>query len=127
MSAAPIAMPARGLSDDEILQLMTEAARGDAHWREGRVWALVFDAGHDVTDLLKRVYGKFFHENALNPSAFPSLRKFETEVVSMAAALLGGDAEVVGNITSGGTESILLAVKTARDWARKHRPWVRRA
>src|SRR5439155_17190810 len=60
---------------------------------------------------------KYFSENALNPLAFPSLRRFETEVVAMSASLLG-DANAAGSMTSGGTESILMAVKTARDWAR---------
>jgi glutamate/tyrosine decarboxylase-like PLP-dependent enzyme len=64
----------------------------------------------------------FFSENGLNPTAFPSLRKFETEVVRMALSLLNGDGETVGNMTSGGTESILMAVKTARDWARGKYP-----
>jgi sphinganine-1-phosphate aldolase len=64
----------------------------------------------------------FFHENALNPTAFPSLRQFESEVTAMAADMLGGDEHVVGNLTSGGSESVMMAVKTARDWARKARP-----
>jgi glutamate/tyrosine decarboxylase-like PLP-dependent enzyme len=60
----------------------------------------------------------------LNPAAFPSLRKFETEIVAMAASLLG-DENAVGTVTSGGTESLLMAVKTARDWARKNRPEIK--
>ena len=64
----------------------------------------------------------FFSENGLNPTAFPSLRELETQVVAMVASLLNGDGEVVGNMTSGGTESLLMAVKTAREWARAHRP-----
>ncbi|MCP4722166.1 MAG: aspartate aminotransferase family protein, partial [Desulfobacteraceae bacterium] len=57
--------------------------------------------------------------NGLNPMAFQSLKRFETEVVRMTADLLNGDDEVVGIMTSGGTESCLLAVKTYRDMARK--------
>ena len=64
----------------------------------------------------------FLHENALNPLVFPSLRKFETEIVSMVADMLHGGVECVGNVTSGGTESILTAVKTYRDRARKLYP-----
>ena len=60
----------------------------------------------------------FMHENALNPMVFPSLRRFETEIVSMVANMLHGNSAVVGNVTSGGTESILMAVKTYRDRAR---------
>lgn len=79
-----------------------------------------------MTAIAKEAYSLYFSENGLNPGAFPSLRRFETEVISMAAGLLGGDENVVGNMTSGGTESILMAVKTARDWARANRPQVRR-
>jgi len=64
----------------------------------------------------------FFSENALNPTVFPSLRRMETEVVAMTAALLGGDEHTVGNMTSGGTESLLMAVLTAREWGRAHKP-----
>ena len=63
-------------------------------------------------------------ENALNPMVFPSLRRFKTEVVAMAAHMLHGDGAVVGNVTSGGTESILMAVKTYRDRARSLFPHI---
>jgi glutamate/tyrosine decarboxylase-like PLP-dependent enzyme len=79
---------------------------------------LVYHAGDRVAELLKEAYTMFFSENALNPMAFPSLQRFEAEVVSMTSALLGGDTDTAGNMTSGGTESILMAVKTAREWAR---------
>ncbi|MCA9564903.1 MAG: aspartate aminotransferase family protein, partial [Myxococcales bacterium] len=64
---------------------------------------------------------EYLSENGLDPTSFPSVVKFETEVISMAAAHLGGDDAVVGNFTSGGTESCILAVKTARDYARAER------
>lgn len=83
--------------------------------------SLVFDPGDEIRDFVKQAYTRFFSENALNPSAFPSLRRFENEVVAMTAQLLGGDAAVVGNMTSGGSESILMAVKAARDWAKATR------
>ena len=89
---------------------------------------MVYYADEDILDLLKQAYTLFFSENGLNPTAFPSLRKFETEVVAMTARLLGGgDETVVGNMTAGGTDSILAAVKTARDWAAVHRPQAQQA
>ena len=66
----------------------------------------------------------FMHENALNPLVFPSLRQFEVETVAMVANMLHGDSQCVGSITSGGTESILMAVKTYRDRARKLYPHI---
>lgn len=114
-------LPERGLEADEILDTLRALRLDDVDWEEGRVWSLVFHAGDEISAFLKEAYSLYFSENALNPSAFPSLRRMETEVVSMTASLLGGDANTVGNMTSGGTESILMAVKTAREWARTNR------
>lgn len=68
--------------------------------------------------LVKMFFHAFMHENALSPMVFPSLCRFETEIVAMVADMLHGDGAVVGSVTSGGTESILMAVKTYRDRAR---------
>ncbi|MCA9711771.1 MAG: aspartate aminotransferase family protein [Myxococcales bacterium] len=114
-------LPPHGHPADDVLAAMDEAASDDARWREGKTMSLVFHPGDEVSDFVKRAYTRFFSENALNPSAFPSLRRFENEVVAMSAQLLGGDAQVVGNMTSGGSESILMAVKAARDWAAAER------
>ncbi len=51
-------------------------------------------------------------------------RRFENEVVSMTAAMLNGDSHVTGSLTSGGTESVLMAMKTYRDRARAHMPHI---
>jgi len=114
--------PAGRRSKEAVLAEMRAARDHDVRWRSGRVFGLIYHAGDEIEDLLQEAFTLFFAENGLNPAAFPSLRKFETEVVAMTASLLGGDDEVVGTMTSGGTESLLLAVKTARDWARTHRP-----
>jgi sphinganine-1-phosphate aldolase len=121
-----IPFPVRGQSKDDILAEMRAARDHDVRWRNGRVFGLVYQLSDEVEALLQEAYTLFFAENGLNPAAFPSLRKFESEVVAMTASLLGGDEHVVGTLTSGGTESLLMAVKTARDWARHHRPEVRR-
>jgi len=104
---------------------MRAARDHDIKWEQGRVFGLVYHISDEIDNLLKEAFTMFFAENGLNPTAFPSLRKFETEVVAMTAALLGGDQNVCGNITTGGTESLLMAVKTARDWSRVHRPGIR--
>ena len=117
--------PSTGKTKDEVLAAMRAARDHDVQWQKGRAFSLVFHAGKDVDDLLKEASLLFFSENGLNPTAFPSLRKFETEIVAMAASLLGGGDQAAGTVTSGGTESLLMAVKTARDWARKNRPEVK--
>jgi glutamate/tyrosine decarboxylase-like PLP-dependent enzyme len=75
--------------------------------------------------MLKKASAMFFSKNALSPMAFPSLKKFETEVISMAVDLFGGDNRCCGSMTSGGTESLLMAVKTYRDWAREKHPHIK--
>jgi sphinganine-1-phosphate aldolase len=83
-----------------------------------------YPAGDDVLEVAKEAYVEFFSTNALLPSLFPSLAKFERDVISMTAHLLHGQ-EAVGSITSGGTESILMGVKSARDRSRVHHPRIR--
>ncbi len=122
MSENRIQLSPKGKPKQDILATMQALREKDVKWREGKVFSLVFYAGDEVTDILKEAYLMFFSENGLNPTAFPSLRELETQVVAMVASLLNGDGEVVGNMTSGGTESLLMAVKTAREWARVHQP-----
>jgi glutamate/tyrosine decarboxylase-like PLP-dependent enzyme len=120
-----IRFPATGVPRSELRCQMEALRDRDVRWREGKVFGLVYDGGEEVDALVQEAHNLFHAENGLNPMAFPSLRRFETEVVGMALDLLGGGSESCGNMTSGGTESLLMAVKTARDWARVHRPEVR--
>ncbi|HEY58968.1 MAG TPA: aspartate aminotransferase family protein [Anaerolineae bacterium] len=113
-----VPLPAKGVPKDTLLGLMREMKARDAPWREGKVFSMVYYVDDELTEVLKAASALFFSENALNPTAFPSIRQMETEVVAMTAALLGGDEETVGTLTSGGTESLLMTVKTARDWGR---------
>ncbi len=97
---------------------MRQMRSEDANWKDGRTFSLVYYAGDDVSNLLKAAYNEFIAENGLSPLAFPSLRRFEAEVLRICADLFHGDAEVCGTMTSGGSESVLMAVKTAREWAK---------
>ncbi|MEL6867577.1 MAG: aspartate aminotransferase family protein [Bacteroidota bacterium] len=114
----------KGIDRQSLLSQMAEMKSADVQWQQGKAFSYVYYAGEEVLEVVKEAYQLFFSENALNPTAFESLRRMENEVLSMAARLFGGDEEVVGSMTSGGTESILMAVKTAREWAKKHRPEV---
>jgi sphinganine-1-phosphate aldolase len=113
-----ITIPHRGVPRDELLQRMKSFRGNDADWRDGRTFSLVYHAGEEHEETLKQAYELYFSENALNPMAFQSLKRMDAEVVRMAAAMVSGGPDVVGTMTSGGTESILLAVKSARDRAR---------
>jgi sphinganine-1-phosphate aldolase len=111
-------IPAHGLAREEIFRRLEEFRAGDMPWRDGRTWAYVYDPGPEAEEVIKQAFATYLTENALDPTVFPSTLRLETELVAMAAAHLQGDDRVVGNFTSGGTESIILAVKTARDHAR---------
>jgi sphinganine-1-phosphate aldolase len=114
-------LPVEGLSRDAVVAELTRLRAGDADWRSGRVFALVYDAGEDLRELADTAASMFLAENAFNTDVFPSLRRMQGDIVAMTAGLLGGDDDVVGVLTSGGTESILLAVKAARDRAARDR------
>lgn len=112
--------PDKGLPADELLDEMRGLKDADADWQGGRTWSLVYHASQDVDAVVARAHDLYLFENALNPAAFPSLNRFEKEVVAMTAGLLHGE-DARGSMTSGGSESILMAVKTARDRARAER------
>jgi sphinganine-1-phosphate aldolase len=118
-------IPAKGLPKDEVLRALEDFRQKDVPWREGKAFGYVFDAKHDALDAGKKAYLAFLSENGLDPTSFPSLLRLENEVIRMCASHVHGDPNVVGNFTSGGTESIILAMKAARDWARVHRPDVK--
>ena len=116
-------LPGRGVPRDEVLRRMETFRGDDADWRTGKTWSLVYYGGEEHTAFLKQAYDLYFSENGLNPMAFKSLKRFETETVRMAAGLLNGGPDTVGCMTSGGTESCMLAVKTYRDRALAQRRW----
>jgi len=116
-----VRFPETGIRRDDLLAALDDLKAKDADWRGGRTFSLVYFAGDDVLAVIREAYGKFLATNALSPMAFPSLRRLETEVVAMTADLLHAP-EPAGFMTSGGSESILMALKTARDKARAERP-----
>ena len=114
-------MPEKGTDWAALKAEMTERAQGDVKWRDGKTAVYVFNAGPDVAEVQKEAYTMFMSENGLGPMAFPSLKQMEDEVVGMGLALLHAPEGAAGNITSGGTDSITMAVKTARDHARQEK------
>ena len=118
-------MPQKGLPKNEVLGALRAMKKEDANYRDARMFGLIYNAGEDVEEMAREAYSTYMFENALSPFAFPSLLRMETEFISMVSGLFGGDAETVGSMTSGGTESILMAVKSAREWAKANKPEVR--
>ncbi len=116
-----MALRTTGLSHDETLQALDDLKAHDVRWREGRAFTLTYHGGDDVVALAEQAYQRFSTENALNTEAFPSLRTIQAEVVDIALGWLDGPPGSAGFMTSGGTESILLAVKGSRERGRKER------
>ena len=114
-----IIFPEHGTLRDEVLREMETARDGDAKWHDGKSFAYVYHANDEHYAFLKKATQLFFSENALSPMAFPSLKKFEAETISMISDMLGGDRKTYGSMTTGGTESNLMTVKAHRNWARE--------
>jgi sphinganine-1-phosphate aldolase len=116
-----VALGAEGRSVADVLAELDEFKVRDVRWREGRAFTLTYFAGDEVAEVQERAYSSYLSENGLNTDAFPSLRRLQSEVVETVSGWLHGGTESAGFMTSGGTESILLAVRAARERAQVER------
>lgn len=119
-------LPPAGRPRTEILDEMKDLARAEApKWRDGFASGAVYHGGQEHIDFLNEVYAVNSQANPLHPELWPSSVKYEAEIVAMTASMLGGGQDAVdtvcGTISSGGTESILLAMRTYRDQAKAER------
>lgn len=120
-------LPEQGREKDDIFnELLTMAEEENAKWKDGRVSGTFYHAGDEHLAFLNKIFTLFSHENTIQFDLCPSMFKMESEIISMTAKMLNGDAvkdhnpedSVCGTVTSGGTESIIMAMKVYRDWAR---------
>jgi len=118
-------IPPKGIPKERLFRELEALRAHDLDWRSGKAFAYVFDPGPAAIEVGKAAYAMFLSENALDFTVFPSLLQLETDLVDMARRHVRGNEQVVGNFTSGGTESIILAVKAARDYFRSHKPEIR--
>jgi sphinganine-1-phosphate aldolase len=109
------------MDQDEIVDSLMALRADDVRWQDGKTFGMVYDAGPEAHAVVEAVARLFLHDNALNTQAFPSLARIQSDVVRITAELLHGDGDVAGFMTSGGTESILCAVKAARERGREER------
>lgn len=110
-----------GLPAAEVIARLDALRTDDVRWREGRAFSLAYSAGPEVERVAAEAHRRFATENALNTDAFPSLRTIQSEVVAIVAGWLAAGPDGAGFMTSGGTESLLLAVKGSRERGRRER------
>ena len=114
-------LPEHGMSKQEVLDALAAKRTDDVRWQEGRTFGMVYDAGPEAHEVVEAAALMFLHDNALNTLAFPSLGRIQSEVVGATAELLHAPEGAAGFMTSGGTESILMACKAARERGREER------
>lgn len=124
-------LPEQGRPREEVLREMEQMnGREKDKWKEGYVSGAVYHGDSEHIDFLNQVYALNSQSNPLHADLWPSATKFEAEVVAMTAHMLGAaeanagrpaEEHICGSLSSGGTESIMLAVKTYRDQARAER------
>ncbi|XXF75657.1 aminotransferase class V-fold PLP-dependent enzyme [Myxococcaceae bacterium GXIMD 01537] len=121
-------LPEQGRPREELLRELRDLeSREERRWRDGQVSGAVYNGDAEHIEFLNEVYALHSQSNPLHADLWPSATKFEAEVIAMTAHMLGAEAanagrpeseHICGSVSSGGTESILLAMKTYRDWAR---------
>ena len=115
-------LPPKGRSRNDVIAAMRAMKEGDADWQHGRVPLFVFKATDELSEVGRDAFMEFFSENALGGKrAFPSVKQMEDEVVEIALDLFHAPDDAQGFMSTGGTESIVQAVQTCRDWNRKRR------
>ena len=115
-------LPKSASTRAEVMDRLRRAMKDDAPWDQGKTFYLVYGVDDDHFDLLGEAYALFMATNGLGAgSMFPSLATLESDVIGTTAELLG-KPDAVGNITSGGTESILMGMRAAHERARAERP-----
>ncbi|XP_054015674.1 sphingosine-1-phosphate lyase [Hylaeus anthracinus] len=114
-----VKLPNDGMEPDEILKIVKKCVQlGGYDWKNGKVSGAVYRVDTILLELMGDIYGMASYTNPLHPEVFPGICKMEAEVVRIACHLFHGDENSCGTMTTGGTESILLACKTYRDYAR---------
>ncbi|XP_060576368.1 sphingosine-1-phosphate lyase 1-like, partial [Ruditapes philippinarum] len=114
-------LPDKGWTEKKIMdELDRYHSLVKVDWTKGTVSGAVYSGDDKLTDILVEAYRKFAWTNPLHPDLFPDIRKMEAEVVRMCCNMFNGDDKSCGSVTSGGTESILLACLAYRNRAREN-------
>ncbi len=112
-------------SIEEIQNQLSVFKGSDVDYESGKAFGLTFNPDKEPYELAQLAYSQFLSTNGLDFSQFPSLMYLEKEIVGFMVKHLNGGEDGCGTFTSGGTESIILALKSARDYSRKHKPEIK--
>ena len=114
-------IPKKGYSEKELDDFFDSFKNQDINWKSGKAFGAVYYPGDEYAQIISKAYIRFLNENAFDPQLFKSLLAMENDIVSQVANLISPEIKLYGNLTSGGTESIFLALLSARDWSKKNR------
>lgn len=121
-------IPSTGRDQDDIMnEIATMATEENAKWQNGKVSGTFYHAGDEHREYLNKIFSFYSHINIIQADLCPSMSKFESEIVSMTAGMLHGDNasetgdEVCGTMTSGGSESIMMAMMVYRNKAKEEK------
>jgi len=108
--------PVGGAVWDELQAEMRRRSEGDIDWRHGRTPLFVFHCDDETYEIGRRAYFEFFSENALGRKrAFFGLGTMERDILDYGLSLFNAPHGADGAFSTGGSESIFLAMKAARD------------
>tara|TARA_B100001057_G_scaffold469387_1_gene529671 strand:- start:2875 stop:4293 length:1419 start_codon:yes stop_codon:yes gene_type:complete len=114
-------IPDIGMSENDLFEDLENSNNLDIDWKSGKTFGAVYYPGESYSKAISSAYVKFMHENAFDPQLFNSILNMENELVQQTASLFSSNQKLFGNLTSGGTESIFLALLSARNWSTKHK------
>ncbi|XP_073943316.1 sphingosine-1-phosphate lyase [Choristoneura fumiferana] len=111
-------LPEKGLSAEEVAEeIRNHLSLGTYDWKSGSLSGAVYHVSEEIAAVACAAYSQTAYTNPLHADVFPGVNKMEAEVVRMAANLFHGDEDCCGTVTTGGTESIMMACKAFRDLA----------
>ena len=114
-------IPNVGYSEKELFSSLEKLKCKDIDWKNGKTFGAVYYPGYKYAKVISKAYNLFMHENAFDPQLFKSLLAMENTLVKQVSQLFSNKNILYGNLTSGGTESIFLALLSAREWSHEHR------
>lgn len=111
-------LPQRGLDAEKVVEEVKDhLCLGAYDWKSGTVSGAVYHVSQEIGRVACEAYTLAAYTNPLHADVFPGVNKMEAEIVRMAVNLFHGDQDCCGTVTTGGTESIIMACKAFRDLA----------